>query len=141
LYAPLAAIRSEGIRSLPSYLSFLVWGTAVAVSYRGAGDMWDNPRYRTVFLTTQAALAGWAWIHARRSGSPWLRRIWLLMGFATLSFLVWYGGRAGWPTVTSLWITILVTGVLVFLYVGGTALFDVLRKRRESDLTNPPPEL
>lgn len=141
LYAPLASIRSKGLRSLPSFLSFLVWGTAVAVSYRGAGDMWDNPRYRVVFLTAQAALVGWAWIHARRSGSPWLRRICLLVGFATLAFLVWYIGRAGWPTVHSLWITILATGVLVLLYVGGTALFDSLHKRHESNLTNPPPEL
>ena len=141
LYAPLAAIRGKGIRSLPSYLSFLVWGTALAVSYRGGGDMWDNPRYRTVFLTAQAALAGWAWIHARRYGSPWLHRTWLLVGFATVSFWVWYRGRAGWPIIHSLWITIFITGALVLLYVSGTALFDALRKRRESNLTNPPSEL
>ena len=43
--------------------------------------------------TAQAALAGWAWAHARESGSPWLRRTGVIVGGGILIFLQWYLGR------------------------------------------------
>jgi len=93
LYAPLAALRATGWRGLPTYLSLVVWATAVLSSYRAGGDGWDNVRYRAVFLAAQAALAGWAWAHARESGSPWLRRTGVIVGGVILIFLQWYLGR------------------------------------------------
>ena len=58
LYAPLAAVRNAGWRSLPTGLALLVWGTIVISSYRGAEDQWDNPRYRTAFIVLQTVLVG-----------------------------------------------------------------------------------
>ena len=93
VYAPFAAVRSAGWRSLQTYVAFLTWLVAIGAAYRLAGDQWDNPRARTVFLAAQAAIAGWAWFQARQSRSPWLRRVAVVVGVSTLVFLQWYAGR------------------------------------------------
>ncbi|MCZ6874898.1 MAG: hypothetical protein O7G88_15440 [bacterium] len=132
LYAPFAAFRAKGWRSLQFYLSVVVWVTALAASFRLAGDQWDNPRARAVFLAAQVSIAGWTWVHARGSASPWLKRIAILVGAGTLSFLSWYAGRyQGFPRL-SLYATS--AGYLAFaiLFLVGALLMD--RKRR-GDLT------
>ncbi len=93
LYAPLAALRATSVRSLATYLALVVWLGAVLASYRAAGDLWDNPRYRAGTLVLQAALVGWAWVHAARAQSPWLKRTGVLVVGGTLIFLHWYVGR------------------------------------------------
>ncbi|HEY48179.1 MAG TPA: hypothetical protein G4O14_15535 [Anaerolineae bacterium] len=130
LYAPLAAIRKTSWRSLPAYLSVLVWFTALLASYRGTGDQWDNPRYRAVFLAAQAALAGWAWIHARKTGSPWLKRTFVLVGVSTTLFTLWYGFRYDLlPTFSVLHAVGVVLAFIVFFLLG-SIMYDVYKARK-----------
>ncbi len=120
LYTPVAALRSQGLRSLLFYFSIVVWIGAVLASYRAAGDMWDNPRYRAAMLVVQAILVGWGWVHAQRTQSPWLRRTIVLVGIGTLIFLHWYIGRYFGTPRLNLMRTAALTGVfgLLWLIVG-----------------------
>jgi peptidoglycan/LPS O-acetylase OafA/YrhL len=93
LYAPWAAVRKGKPRSVELFLALLVWLTAILASLRASSYQWDSPRYRAVFLAAQAALAGWAWVHARRTQSPWLGRVAAVTGFSVLAALQWYLGR------------------------------------------------
>lgn len=130
LYAPLAAIRRGKLRSLPVILSVLVWILILIASLRGAGDQWDNPRYRAAFICLQSALAGWAWVHARENASPWLRRFMVLVALVTVLFTTWYAFRARLlPTFTPLHAMATVAGsaLLLLVYYFGV---DWLRGRR-----------
>lgn len=119
LYAPFAAVRSTGVRSLATYLTLVVWLAAVLASYRAAGDLWDNPRYRAGTLVMQASVVGWAWVHAARTGSPWLRRTAVLVLAGTLIFLHWYVGRYyGTPRLNLLETLALLAGT-VFIWLFG----------------------
>lgn len=130
LYAPLAALRATGLRGLPTYLSVVVWATAVLSSYRAGGDGWDNVRYRAVFLAAQAGLAGWAWAHARESGSPWLRRVAVIVGGAVIIFLQWYLGRyLGTPRLSLNGTLALLVG-FVIIGIAGPLIGDWRRRRR-----------
>ena len=86
IYAPFAAVRAKGWRSLQSFLSLLVWAVAIGAAYRLAGDQWDNPRARTVYLAAQAAIVGWVWFQSKQSHSPWLRRVAIVVAVSTLVF-------------------------------------------------------
>ncbi len=141
IYAPLAAIGSREWRGLPLYFSIAVWAAAVLISYRTAGNMWEAPRYRAFFLTMQAALAGWAWVHAVRARSPWLIRIAVVVGFATLAFLQWEAGRYYHLPRLNLWETLGVIGGFTLLYLGGEWLYDASRSRRGQRLTHEPTEV
>ena len=124
IYAPVAAVRATGWRSLHTYLSLLVWLVAIGAAYRLAGDQWDNPRARTVYLAAQAAIAGWAWFQARQSHSPWLRRVAIVVGGATLVFLQWYAGRYYQTPRLNLYTTVGVIAVFTALFLGGAILWD-----------------
>jgi hypothetical protein len=130
VYAPFVAWRRSERRNLPAFLTLLVWGTAILASYRAGGDDWDNVRYRTVFLVAQAALAGWAWARARRSGSPWLRRIGVLIGGIMLVFLQWYAGRYFGTPRLELWGTLGAAGAFFLLWLAGSLFLDHIRRRR-----------
>jgi 4-amino-4-deoxy-L-arabinose transferase-like glycosyltransferase len=130
VYAPFAALRTSGWRGLPTYLALLVWGTAVIASYRGAGDQWDNPRYRTIFLVAQASLAGWAWVHARRTRNPWLGRLVILVAATTVLFSVWYIFRVQISSVFGVVHVLLSIAAFVVMFLLGSLLFDIIRKRR-----------
>jgi hypothetical protein len=93
LYAPVAAVRHAGWRSLPTGLSVLTWLTILISSYRGAGDQWDNPRYRTAFIVLQALLVGWAWVTSREKNGHWLPRMAILVLSVTVLFTLWYAFR------------------------------------------------
>ncbi len=113
----------------------LIW-LAVAVmlwliisSARGGGDVTDNPRYRSLFISWFALLAGWAidWALAHRD--PWLWR-WIAVEIIFLGFFTnWYFSRyfkiwrrmyfwemAGW-----------ITGLSALVLVGGW-IWDRLRE-------------
>ncbi len=127
LYAPLAAPRAAGWRSLATYLALLVWVTAIAASFRGGADGWDNVRYRAAFLVVQAAVAGWAFAEARRTGSPGLARAAGLVAVLTVVFGQWYAGRyLGTPSL-GLSATLLAAVVLPIV-VWGTG--TLLKRRR-----------
>jgi 4-amino-4-deoxy-L-arabinose transferase-like glycosyltransferase len=130
LYAPLAAFRVVGLRSFPAYLSVFFWATAILASYRGAGDQWDNPRYRVVFLVVQAALAGWAWVHARKTESPWLRRTIILVLSTTVLFTLWYRFRLRLLPSFSAVHAGLSIGIFVILFIVGALVYDRVRARK-----------
>ena len=130
LYAPLAAIRKTGWRSLPTYFSILVWLTALLASYRGTGDQWDNPRYRVVFLAVQAALAGWAWINATKIGSPWLKRTFLVVGVSMLLFTLWYSLRYKLLPYFSVLHAVGVVGAFIVFFLLGSILYDGYKARK-----------
>lgn len=66
----------------------LVW--VVASSMRAGGDMWDNPRYRSIFLPFFAMLIGWALQERTSKRDPWLARMYIIEAMAVLIFLNWY---------------------------------------------------
>jgi hypothetical protein len=130
LYAPIAAMSSDGRRGLVLYLGLAFWAAAVLASLRAAGDDWDNPRYRAVFVPLMGTLAGWAWAHARQSGVRWLRRAYAAVIGATLIFLQWYAGRYYGTPRLSLEATLGAMLAFCVLYLGGTALADRWRSAR-----------
>lgn len=130
IYAPFAALKRTGVRSLASYLSFLVWGAALVASYRGAGDQWDNPRYRTVFLTAQAALAAWAYVHARDERGVWLGRLYVLMGVSTALFAAWYAVRKRLPPSFSVLHALALIGGLTAIVFLSWVVKDTLSRRK-----------
>jgi hypothetical protein len=85
IYAPILAFSKKDKQSFTIALIVVVWLGILVASYRGGGDLWDNPRYRTTFAGLQSALVAWAWINHRREPTPWLRR--LLLG--TIGFVIW----------------------------------------------------
>ncbi|MBN1264773.1 MAG: hypothetical protein JXA25_04720 [Anaerolineales bacterium] len=135
VYAPIAALKTEGVRSLNSYLVVIFWLTALLVSFRAAGDLWDNPRYRTVLLAAQAIIAAWSWAHARQLQSPWLLRTGLLVGFINIMFIIWYAGRG--QLISRLYFDEILRIIAVFtvLFLPGSWLWDWLRKRKQHRLT------
>jgi hypothetical protein len=141
IYVPFAALRSTGWRSLQTYLSLVVWIVIIGASYRLAGDQWDNPRARAVFLAPQMALAGWAWYHAREVKSKWLLRSGVLVGVASILFIHWYAGRYYQTPRLSLFETVVVLAVFVVVFLSGAIALDVRRARRSARLTAEAPEV
>jgi hypothetical protein len=102
LYASYLAIRHKQLLKLPGVLLVANWFVVLVASYRGGGDLWDNPRYRSAFAGVQIMLAAWAWVRSRETKDPWLRRA--LVGVVCLVawFVPWYLRRYGtleWPVV------------------------------------------
>ncbi|MEX1248224.1 MAG: glycosyltransferase family 39 protein [Anaerolineales bacterium] len=102
LYTTFLALRSKEWHRLPGALLLSSWVVSFTASYRGGGDLWDSPRYRSAFAAIQIALAAWAWVWYRETRDPWLRRA---MGGAVLMiawFIPWYLRRYtnfDWPIV------------------------------------------
>lgn len=83
-------------------LCLVVWGAILVASFRGGGDMWDNPRYRAAFAGLQVALAAWAWLEQRQRRDPWFLRALVSLGAILAWFLPWYLRRYTafeWPVV------------------------------------------
>lgn len=100
LYASFLAVRSKEWLRLTGALLLSSWVVSFTASYRGGGDLWDSPRYRSAFAAIQVALAAWAWVRHREAGDPWLRRAFggtlLMMAW----FIPWYLRRytaVAWP--------------------------------------------
>ncbi len=124
IYSSLAALRMRNRRSLEVYFTVAVWVAAILVSYRAAGDDWDNPRYRAVFIPLMAALVAWGWWHARQVESPWLRRTVVAYLGASLLFLHWFIGRYYHTPRLSLGATFAAMVGFVVLYLSATLLRD-----------------
>jgi len=128
-------------REIQVYLLVIVIISALTAAMRASSLQWDNPRYRAVLLFAQATLAAWAWVETRRLRSPWLGRVALIEGADLLLILWWYAGRYwGMPKIglsrTLIGLVIVTLGLLA-IFVGS----DVLRRRREGRLTDPPPKV
>ncbi len=130
VYGMLAAATREGRRQrgVP-FLAIVTLLTTIVAAYWGGGDQWDNPRYRSAFLAAQAVFAAWAWLEARRRGSPWLVRVGWLMGGVTLCLLTWYVGRYYQTPRLSLVPTLALAVAFVALSLGVWAVRDLRRAR------------
>lgn len=101
LYASLFLARNWRWRSVEAVLFLASWGAVWFGSYRGGGDLWDNPRYRATFAGFQVMLAAWALVRQKETGDPWLRRGLGMAAAMVLWFMPWYFQRKvmdiGWP--------------------------------------------
>lgn len=130
LYAPFLALKSLSRRNLIVYLILVFSIAVVVVSYRDAGRMWDNPRWRAIFLSLQAIVVAWVWVKVREGRDPWLRRIAVVVGFATLAFLHWEAGRYYQTPRLNLWKTLGLVGGFALLFLAGSFLYDRFRDKK-----------
>lgn len=95
VYAVFAALRaSPGERKGQTiWLSLAAWAWILLSSANAGGDLWDNPRYRAIFLAFQALLAAWAWGWASAHRDVWLRRWLTVEAVFVLFFFEWYASR------------------------------------------------
>ena len=101
-FASYMALRRRALFKLPGMLLLSNWAFILIASYRGGGDLWDSPRYRSAFAGIQLALASWAWVQQRESEDPWLRRALVGAGLMVAWFAPWYLRRYAdfnWPLV------------------------------------------
>ncbi|MFZ5881183.1 MAG: hypothetical protein ACOY0R_17595 [Chloroflexota bacterium] len=95
LFAALAGVGPGSARDRKVWLWLwaVSWGWVLFAALRGAGDQWDNPRYRAFLFLWQALLAGQAWAWQRQARNPWFPR--LLWGEAAFLavFSQWYASR------------------------------------------------
>ncbi len=110
----------------------VLWIAVVFVSYRDAGRMWDNPRWRAIFISIQAIVIAWTFLTTNEKRDPWLRRIALIVGFATLAFIQWEAGRYYQLPRLNLWETLTLIGGFSLLFVVGSLIYDRSRNRNES---------
>ncbi|HMB21880.1 MAG TPA: hypothetical protein VKP08_03560, partial [Anaerolineales bacterium] len=88
-----AGQESKKVRNLVLWLSLVAWMLILLASLRGGADLWDTPRYRTIFVVWQAIVAGYIWVWWRETRNAWLTRILLMEGVFLLVFLQWYISR------------------------------------------------
>ena len=80
-------------RNLILWLSLLIWTWILVAALRGGGDVWDNPRYRTILFVWQSILVGVVWVWWRETHNKWLKRVvWCEAAFL-LVFTQWYASR------------------------------------------------
>jgi hypothetical protein len=121
-------------RKLAIGLFAAVWLVILIASFRSGGDLWDNPRYRIVFIGLQAVLVAWVWYAQRESASPWLWRTVLALGVILIWFIPWYLGRndvIDWP-ISDVFLTFGLGLISVFIIIGWLYWQD--RKKNKDDL-------
>jgi hypothetical protein len=108
-------------RNLILWLSLLTWTWILLASLRGGGDMWDNPRYRTILFLWQAILAGVVWVWWRATRSAWVPRVLLCEAVFLILFMQWYtsrylhwGGKLDFPVMVAL-----IVGLWAVILLGG----------------------
>jgi hypothetical protein len=84
---------SRKMRNLVLWLSLLVWTLILLASLRGGADLFDNPRYRTIFFVWQSILAGYVWIWWKETRNEWFMRVILMEAVFLLFFTQWYASR------------------------------------------------
>lgn len=85
--------RAGRSRSILLWLSLLTWTWILLAALRGGGDLWDNPRYRTILFLWQAILAGHVWVWWRETRNAWFKRVLLCEILFLLVFTQWYASR------------------------------------------------
>ena len=117
-------------------LMLIVW-TFVS-SARAGGDLWDNPRYRAIFLPWLSLIVGWVWARLAQGRHPWFWRIVFLESVFVIIFTNWYLNRkyaVGLPVE----IQYLLVGfvVLMFAVIVGGILVD-RRARKKVAVSHKP---
>jgi hypothetical protein len=108
-------------RNLLLWLALVVWIWILLAALRGGGDLWDNPRYRTLLFLWQSILAGYTWVWWRETRSIWFWVVLIMELVFTFIFTMWYGSRYyHWPgqlpfpvmvaLILGLWVAILGAG-------------------------------
>jgi hypothetical protein len=129
--APIMAWIRGTNRKLVTGISIAVWGVILLAAMRSGGDLWDNPRYRLIFISLQVTLASWAWWDQRQNKSPWVSRATIILGIILVWFIPWYMQRYGmisWP-ITSVFGTVGIGVVSVILFFS-IRYFKELHKKR-----------
>ena len=127
LYASIRAWTKDGDR-LTRILIVLVWLAILVASFRGGGDQWDNPRYRTTFIGLQVMIAAWGWVKQRDSNDKIFRYIFVWVLLSVLWFIPWYLHRRiglPWPVQDS-FKTLALASVTTILII----IFDMTRNKR-----------
>lgn len=95
VYGTVAAFfkADKAIRVKMQWLAFVICSWTIISSVRAGGDVWDNPRYRTIILVFIVIFAAWSWERAREHKFIWLKRIALVEGIFLLFFMQWYASR------------------------------------------------
>jgi hypothetical protein len=120
-FAAAAGARSRQTRNLLLWLALLVWIWLLLAALRGGGDLWDNPRYRTLLFLWQSILAGYTWVWWRETRSIWFGIVVIMELVFIVIFTLWYGSRYyHWPgqlpfpimvaLILGLWMAILGAG-------------------------------
>jgi hypothetical protein len=120
LVSPFVLWNVKDKRRLATGLFLVVWTGILIAALRSGGDLWDNPRYRVVFISLQAVLAAWVWVVQRSSDNPWLKRAIIALAIILLWFIPWYLQRndiINWPfeNVFSTLALGIITALVVFL--------------------------
>jgi len=84
---------SRKTRNLILWLSLLAWVWILLAALRGGGDLYDNPRYRTILFLWQSILAGNVWVWWRETRNVWFTRILACEVVFLLVFTQWYASR------------------------------------------------
>jgi hypothetical protein len=125
--------REEERRNQIIWLHVVVWAWIILSSANAGGDQWDNPRYRTIFLTWQAMAGSWALWWGITHRSPWLKRLLLAEGIFLLLLSQWYISRIfRIGEVLSIWLVILSAVVLSALVFSIGWVLDHRKKSRET---------
>ena len=80
-------------RNIILWLALLTWTWILLAALRGGGDMWDNPRYRTILFVWQVILGGVVWVWWREARSVWFMRVVACEAAFLLVFTQWYLNR------------------------------------------------
>jgi len=109
-------------RNVILWLALLTWTWILLAALRGGGDMWDNPRYRTILFVWQAILAGVVWVWWREMRPAWFVRVVACEVAFLVVFIQWYvnrylylGVRLDFPVmvalIVGLWVAIISMGL------------------------------
>ena len=80
-------------RNVILWLALLTWTWILLAALRGGGDMWDNPRYRTILFVWQAILGGVVWVWWREMRPAWFMRVAACEAAFLIVFTQWYVNR------------------------------------------------
>jgi peptidoglycan/LPS O-acetylase OafA/YrhL len=135
-YALITLLRAGKIprRRQLSWLALAVWIWALVAAANAGGDLWDNPRYRSIFLVWWVLLAGWGWVHARQQRDVWLKRLLAVEAVFVLIFLEWYLSRI-YPGIffhLDIFVMFALTLVVCAAILAGGWWWDQRRKARGS---------
>ena len=121
----------QKLRSQRLWLSLVVFAWILISAVNAGGDMWDNPRYRTIFLPWMALLAAWALWGARHRGDAWLWR-WIAVEVVFVLFFLWWYISRYYPGLLhlSIWMTSGLTLSLAGLILLGGWLWDRRKRSR-----------
>jgi hypothetical protein len=138
VYGTVAAFfeTDKTIRTKVQWLAVVIWSWIIISSARAGGDMWDNPRYRTIILIFIVIFAAWSWERARQQKFVWLKRIALVEGIFLLFFMEWYAARYYQIFVKLPFFTMigLIIGFSMLVIIGGIFKDRVLANReKQSD--------